>query len=563
MFKYLRSSLQTKVTIPLVRNKHGDLTSSTLTSAEELADVFEAAYSLEPPRLPNVLTGCPGTFLSEVEFTPDLVLKHLQQLNVSSSPGADGISARVLRCCASSLAKPLSILFDRSFSSHTLPNCWKTALITPIFKSGDKLNPKNYRPISLVPIAAKICERIILERVTQFALQNNLIPEEQHGFLPGRSVLTNLLLCVDEWSIMLDRGVPVDVIYLDFSRAFDRVPHKRLLLKLESLGIRGSLLQWIKSFLSDRSFRVRVGDSLSTTRPVLSGVPQGSVLGPILFLLYTSDLPRTIRSHCSLFADDSKIFGNPLIDPGVIQRDLDALYDWSANWCLPLNLQKCAVVHMGKNNPAVKYTLGGRVISSESSHCDLGVVVSNDLSWSNHILHVVSKAKRILYLLRRSFSRCDPTTCRILYTTYVRPILEYAGPVWAPSLVRDVELLESVQRRATRIPYGVLRPSYTDRLSIMNLPLFSERRIRGDLIITYRALNGLFSADLGRIYTLNNDERLRGHRFKLRREKFRSTQRECFLSNRVFSSWNRLPSTIVEASNVNSFKNQYDRWIQG
>ncbi|XP_044764392.1 uncharacterized protein LOC123320960 [Coccinella septempunctata] len=165
-------------------------------------------------------------------------------------------------------------------------------------------------------------------------------------------------------------------------------------------------------------------------------------------------------------------------------------------------------------------------------------------------------------MFQKAFGGCDPSTCATLYKLYVRPILEFAGPVWGPLLARDSALLESVQRRATRIPYGISRPSYGERLSIMKLSTFDERRQRGDLIITYRALHNFFGVDLSSLFKLNLDDRLRGHAYKLRKENFKTQQRQYFITNRVFSVWNSLPSSVVESVSVNAFKNSYDAWIR-
>ncbi|XP_045479820.1 uncharacterized protein LOC123684570 [Harmonia axyridis] len=428
--------------------------------------------------------------------------------------------------------------------------------VTPIFKKGDKRCSDNYRPISLVPVIAKICERVILEEVLQFSLGHGIIPDCQHGFLPGRSVITNLLQCANSWSMSLDKGDPVDVIYLDFSQAFDRVPHRRLLSKLDHIGIRGRLLSWIEAFLSNRVFQVRVGDSVSSPRAIMSGVPQGSVL---VFLLYVSDLPHHVISHFSQFADDTKMFG-PSSSASTIQDDLDSISRWCEEWQLPLNSGKCVVLHTGPHNPRQRYYLNGVVIPVSSSHCGLGVIVTDNLSWSDHIIHAVNKAKRSLLLIQKAFGWCDPLTCAAVYRTYVRPILEFAGPVWSPTLCRDLSLLEGLQRRATRLPYGISRPSYSERLSIMNLPTFMDRRTRGDLITIFRALNDLFGVSLSNLFTLNRDSRLRGHAFKLRKENFKTVQRQNFLTNRIFGVWNALPPAVVESMSVNSFKNNYDSW---
>lgn len=339
------------------------------------------------------------------------------------------------------------------------------------------------------------------------------------------------------------------------------MPSARLLHKLEHQGVRGSLLRWLEAFLKNRSFSVRVGDTYSPMMPVVSGVPQGSVLGPLLFLAYAADLLCHVTSSCSAYADDLKIYGNPLEDHLSIQRDLTAIQCWCADWLLPLNEDKCVVLHLGKNNPRFPYTLNNHTLSTVRSQNDLGVIINEDLTWSEHISAVCKRANSMLYLLRKSFQCVSFTTFVKLYVCYVRPILEYAGPVWSAQLVRDAHLLEGVQRRATRLPFGISRPSYVERLSRSGLDTFCNRKLRGDLIITYRILHGLFSCDLSRLYDTNVDTRLRGHGYKLKHECFRTTVRQQFITNRVFSVWNGLPSAVVSAPSVNSFKNGLDLWF--
>lgn len=194
------------------------------------------------------------------------------------------------------------------------------------------------------------------------------------------------------------------------------------------------------------------------------------------------------------------------------------------------------------------------------SHCDLGLIVTDTLSWSEHIAAICKRANSFMYLLKKTFQSASFATYIQLYKTYVRPIIEYAGPVWSVNLVRDRNLLESVQRRATRLSFGVTRPSYEQRLLDAKLTSIEERRLRGDLIITYRALNNLFSCDLSPLFVINSDTRLRGHNFKLVHENYRTSTREGFIANRVFPVWNSLPRQIVGAASVNMFKNMYDAW---
>lgn len=557
-FKYVRSVTDTKVSVPQIRDQGGGICDSAQDTSEIFALRFSEIFSQEPREaVPLLTTARCSASLENVEFPSQVIEAELKTLNVSTSPGPGSLTATLLKRCASSLSVPLSSIMEASFRQSTLPQAWKHALVTPIFKKGDKLDPDNYRPVSVVPIVAKIAEKVILKSVLPFLLRNNVLPVQQHGFIPGRSVITNLLTCVDDWTRSLDARIPVDVVYLDFSKAFDRVPRRRLLHKLEWCGIRGSLLRWIDSFLFGRSFAVKVGGALSSRFPVVGGVPQGSVLGPVLFLVYVSDLPPQLLSRCSMYADDMKLYGNPLEDHHVLQRDLRVISEWCSRWLLPLSVSKCTVLHMGRLNPRLQYSLQDSLLKSVDSQNDLGVIITSDLSWSEHILSSVRKASRLSYLFYKVFKGCSPSTAARLYTTYVRPILEFASPVWCPDLVRDANMLEAVQRRVTRLPYGYVRPTYEQRLEIMNLPSFQQRRRRGDLIITYRALHSCFGVDLSQLFELNSNN-LRGHEFKLKKEKFSTGARQGFLSNRVFSAWNGLPSEVVNAPSVNLFKNRLD-----
>lgn len=558
-YKYVRSKISSKVSVPLLRDDHGNICQNPCDTANTFADHFFKTFCAEPDgTMPDLSTSrcLPG--LEGVSFDPRTVESELCLLKMSTSPGLDGLSAALLRQCSSGLCLPISLIMQKSFNLMVLPQAWKNASVTPIFKSGDKLSPDNYRPVSLVPIVAKVAERIIVRSALPFLLNNSVIPDQQHGFVPGRSVITNMLTCLDDWTMSYDMGRPVDVIYFDYSKAFDRVPKRRLLLKLENGGIRGNLLGWIDNFLSLRTFTVKVGNAFSHSMPVLSGVPQGSVLGPLLFLVYVSDLPRFLQSKCCMYADDLKIYANPSCSRQTLHRDIETIAEWSSTWLLPLNTSKCSVLHIGKCNPCVQYYIEGAAIKPVKSQNDLGIIVTSDLVWSEHILSIVSKANRISYLISKTFRGCSPLTAAKLFTTYVRPILEFAGPVWNPDLQRDVNILESVQRRFTRLPYRRNRPEYEDRRRVMKLPSLVERRSRGDLIVTYRALSGRFGVDLSHMFELNLN-RLRGHSFKLKKQTFTSTVRRNFLCNRVFSAWNGLPSEVVGAESVNSFKNRLDR----
>ncbi|XP_044749883.1 uncharacterized protein LOC123310477 isoform X2 [Coccinella septempunctata] len=242
------------------------------------------------------------------------------------------------------------------------------------------------------------------------------------------------------------------------------------------------------------------------------------------------------------------------------QLDLDNLSSWCQRWMMPLNLSKCCVMHIAKNNPRAPYYIDGVRLGTVTRHLDLGVTIAEDLSWSDHIASVSTKARQMIYLFSKAFPNTDVVSWGMIYKSYIRPIMEYAGPAWWTSLRGEVDGLESVQRWCTRIPYGVRRPDYATRLRVLDMPTFEQRRARGDLMFSYRAVHGHFGPDIMNMYRMNTNN-LRGHGFKLAKEKFRTTQRQMFLSNRVFNVWNSLPETVVESSSVNGFKNSFDRWV--
>lgn len=559
LYKYVRQNLTTKVSSPLVRNNQGDVCEDDAECANTLASYFQLSYSKEPlGSTPSIKTSRNSEALLTVLFSEGDILKHLQSLKPESAPGPDGISNRLLKNCAPALVKPLYHLFSYSLTTATLPKDWLTAVCTPIFKKGDKLDPNNYRQISLLSTCLKVFERLIVSTITDFALRCSILPTTQHGFLPGRSTITNLLTCVDNWTTSLDVGRPVDIIYLDFTKAFDKVPKGRLLAKLDHIGVRGPLLRWISAYLTNRTFTVRVNSAISSHHPVSSGVPQGSSLGPILFNLYVADLHNHLKCTHAFYADDSKIYGDPLSEYSNLQADLTAVETWCREWLIPLNVSKCTVLHLGHNNPRLNYRLSGKTLQSVERQLDLGVVVSSSLKWSDHISKVVKRANSTIYMLKTAFRRPSPELLKRLYVSYVRPILEYAAIIWSPNLVKDIQLLEGVQHRATRMIDGFSSLPYETRLQILDLPHLSARRQRGDLIYTYRILNNHLSADLTNLFTINTDSRLRGHSLKLSHEKFRTNFRQCFFANRVFSAWNGLTDEIVTASNVNLFKNRLD-----
>jgi len=451
------------------------------------------------------------------------------------------------------------MIFTRSLRCGTLPHIWKTTNVSPVFKKkGSRSDPNNYRPISLTSVVVKVMETFVRDAIMCHLEQGQLITPEQHGFVPHKACVTNLLESMDVITSELNHGAAIDVIFLDFAKAFDRVPHERLLLKLELLGLGGALLTWLRSFLRGREQRVVLGSSCSDWVPVGSGVPQGSVLGPTLFAAYINDLPRLITNTSKLYADDCKLIGIA-DEPGCssLQSDLDAVVEWCDIWVMQLNVKKCSVMHFGRNNPRTSYSLSGSVLAKSSLERDLGVIVSPDLKFSEQSAAAAARASAVLATLKRCFLSRDVELWTALYKTYVRPHLEFAVQAWRPFLRRDCAMLEKVQKRATRIPLSIRGKCYEERLSRMGLTSLERRRTRGDVIQLFKLMRGFDRVKWrgGLLWAPHREVK----RPQLRREIVRAClPRYHFFTNRIASSWNSLPDSVAMAPSVNELKARFD-----
>ena len=318
---------------------------------------------------------------------------------------------------------------------------------------------------------------------------NNLLSKFQHGFIKARSCTTQLLAVLDDWTDAIEQGENVDATYIDYAKAFDTVPHRRLLTKRSGYGIGGKLLKWIAAFLEGRRQRVIVNGSKSSWTPVTSGIPQGSVLGPLLFVCYINDMPENITSTAYMFADDTKVCRNirTHIDREVLQSDLRCLEDWSRKWQLRFNAGKCKLLHIGRHNVQYAYYMDRDTkIGVTTNERYLGVQIDPDLKFNQHVETVTSKANRMLEMIRRAYTYKDGLTIKKLYISLIRPILEYGNAAWVPSPRR-----ENVQRRATKMVPKLRNLEYTDRLRVLKLP----SRARGDMIEVYKYLHGKYNVE--------------------------------------------------------------------
>ena len=359
----------------------------------------------------------------------------------------------------------------------------------------------------------ELLESIIKDKMVEFFDENDLIRDSQHGFRKNRSCLTNLLKFLNVATEAFDKGEQLDVTYLDFSKAFDKVPHKRLCMQLKCHGISGKTLDWIELWLSGRQQRVLLNGSKSEWREVLSGVPQGSVLGPLLFFVFVNTIDNGIASEVLKFADDIKVFrtikGNS--DRDLFQSDLDRLVQWSEEWQMKFNHNKCNIMNMGRVYQKNFYELGGQKMEHIGKGKDLGIMVNSKLSASDQVTEARKKALRMLGVINRNVAYKSAEVITKLYCAFVRPHLEYCVQAWCPIYEKDSWLLERVQKRATKMVNGLSSLEYEERLKTLDIFSLKYRRLRGDLIEVFKFINGQHMGYLKDMFELSKDTRGRRH----------------------------------------------------
>ena len=429
--------------------------------------------------------------------------------------------------------------------------------------------PKNYRPVSLTSVLCKTLESIIRDSIIEHMEKNNLFSDKQFGFITGRSTVLQLLHVLNIWIEILDQGGDLEVVYCDFMKAFDKVPHRRLIHKIEKYGITENILGWIESFLSDRTQCVVINGTKSDCAAVTSGIPQGSVLGPILFVIYINDLPEVVNkdSYVYLFADDTKVFREVKSedDRKILQNDIDRMVEWSNTWMLKFHPDKCKVMKLGSKinkDQMVNYKMGAQDLDFSDMEKDLGVHIDNKLSFESHINTVVNKANRTMAIVRKTYDYMDATTFGLIFKGLVRPILEYAAPVWSPRTIKYKEILENVQRRATKMIPGYSDLSYPERLRKLKLPTLAYRRIRGDMIQVYKIMNDFYDPKLPMLLVKTENEHLRGHDKKLQIKLSNKELMRFSFNNRTARIWNYLPDEIIKAKDVLSFEKALDHYWQ-
>ena len=570
-FRYVNSKLTVRPEITSMQNENGELIDNDKEICNILAKYFNSVYTPVSNDAMPTMNNMYESEIQNIEISREDIKSRLEKMNVTKSCGPDNLHPFVLQKTASVTCIPLEIIFKKSISSGECPTDWRSANVAPIHKKGDRTDPSNYRPISLTSQVCKILEAIVRAHILEHLERNNILSENQHGFRERRSCLTNLLEMMEYWTEILDEGDGIDVAYLDFRKAFDLVSHQHLLYKMSKYGITKQTLDWIGAFLHQRTQKVVIRGSMSENLAVTSGVPQGSVLGPILFLIFINDLPLEVLSPLSLFADDSKVFSRIVSSKNIksnsenghvkLQEDLDTITQWAKKWKMEFNVDKCKIMHLGNQNPKHAYTMDGTNLTITKEERDLGVVIDDQLGFDKHIRGIVKKANRMLGLIKIGFSCLDKEIFMNLYPVLVRPLLEYCVQVWSPYKRKYINLLEGVQRRATKSVPELRNLQYEERLKRLGLTTLEDRRIRGDMIETYKLLTCKEDINPGKFFTMapiRGDPELTNN-MKLYKKSFRLDVRKYSFSQRVIDKWNTLEKDVVESVKTSGFKNKYDK----
>ena len=495
LWSFIKNKRQDNVGVSTLKHEGRTYVDAT-EKANLLADYFSSVFANEDVSNIPTLSTNPIPSISSIRVHVDGVYQLLSNIQQHKASGPDNLPARFLREVAYEISPVLSVIFQASLDQGVLPSIWKTAKVVPIHKKGIKSDPCNYRPVSLTCICCKILEHIVYSSISDHLASFNILCDEQHGFRNKRSCETQLITTVNDFAKCLNQKGQCDVLLLDFSKAFDKVPHSRLYYKLQHYGIDGPVLLWVKSFLSCRSQYVVLEGKNSLSTKVLSGVPQGTVLAPLLFLLYINDLPACVNNKVKLYADDVLLYSfiESESDCMALQEDLDKLTEWADMWLMDFNPKKCEHLRItNKHSPVIySYFLGNTVITEVIHTKYLGVTFDQKLSWSEHIQRISSKANQVNGFLRRNLHQCPVTVKSNCYKMMVRPIVEYASSVWAPHNLGNINQLEFIQRRAARFCCNDFSrySSVTRMMSSLNLSTLEQRRNNAKLIIMYKALNG-------------------------------------------------------------------------
>ena len=564
-YSYVRNRTKNRAGVGPLKEGAGQLVSDSKEMADMLNRYFSSVFTSERDEPPVVQEMFVRNRLENITVTAKKVREKILALKPDSAPGPDGLTGHLLQGLVDEVSPVLAQIFSKSLEEGEVPADWRSANVTPIFKKGARTKQENYRPVSLTSIPCKIMESIVRDGLMAHLEENSLMNPSQHGFMPGKSCATNLLEFLEFVTQAVDEGKNMDIVFLDFAKAFDKVPKERLLAKLAAHGVGGQVIQWVRAWLTDRTQKVVLNGEASEPAAVESGVPQGSVLGPILFDIFINDIDllAALIDILRKFADDTKL-GKIIAsveDSEVLQDCLNMLVDWADKWGMSFNTGKCKVMHVGSSNQKAQYTMAGAVLGTTETERDIGVLVSDNMKPGKQCQKAAQTASSVLGQISRAFHYRDRITFVKLYKQYVRPHLEFAVTAWSPWTEADKECLEKVQRRAVKMISGLTSNEYIGRLAELGMETLEERRHRMDMAQVYKIVTGKDRVKSETWFTMGRDgqrmTRGNAHPLSLKKQRARLEVRRNFFSQRVVDDWNTIPAVIKDARSVTSFKRLY------
>ena len=455
---------------PLTYNDH--IYSDESDKADILNDFFQSQTLLDDQNavLPDLPPSVTYTQLSHIILTPLEVESVLKTLTIGKASGPNELSNRILRELSCELSSPFCSFFNHSLRMGIVPSTYKEANVSPVPKKGDLSLVNNYRPISLLNSEAKVFERLIFKHLYNHIRDNNLLTSLQSGFIPGDSTINQLTFLYNTFCQALDSGKEVRAVFCDISKAFDRVWHVGLLHKLRAAGVSGEVLAWFQSYLSNRKQRVVLPGGTSDWVFIRAGVPQGSILGPLLFLLYINDIVIDIGSNIRLFADDTSLYiivEDPVVASNCLNLDLNKITQWAATWLVSFNPSKTESIIMSrksnKNRHPSIYMQNHQILEVDF-HKHLGLHFSNDCMWHQHINYVKEKAWFRINVIRKLKYKLDRKSLETIYMAFIRPLLEYGDVIWDNCTQYQKNELDKIQNGAARIATGATKLVSLDAL---------------------------------------------------------------------------------------------------
>ena len=543
-------------------DKGNILNSFFSTIGEKLSDAIDSSDCTEVP-VPNI-----NTEFSLKEITVSELHSAFKDLKSSNSCGVDGLTTRLLRQAGNIIFAPLLHIVNTSIAQGCFPNCWKTSSITPLYKENDPTKPENYRPISILPCLGKLLEKIVHQQLYQYISTNNILSAQQSGFRKGYSTGTCLIDFLDNIYQNIDKKRTCGVLFLDLKKAFDTVDHKILVNKLSQIGITPASCNWFKSYLEDCRQVTRVGQELSCSLPVTCGVPQGSILGPLLFSIYVNNLPLANPDLLTyLYADDTAII---VQDESVsnIECKLQMAIENVANWFklnkLSLNCGKSKIMHFGTpyqvaNVPDMNIVYNGQSIEVVIEYKYLGVKLDCNLNFTSNTQYIFSKLNKRIHMLGRARTIVNSDICLYLYNQLILPVLDYADFIYDGLSQYNEFTLQRLQNGAARRILRVSKqtPSvYTH--NTVHMDNLAIRRKKHTCIMPFKILNGLSPPALGNKFTFIHDVSSKTTRqsqdLKLYIPKPRLELTKKSFVFRASALWNELPIHVRQCDSLNSFK---------